>query len=78
MMPKRFMAQSKGYRNYYSNEVETLRPKYADGKFITPFDPKAGIDFSNAPSSHEGSAWNYTFYVPYDIPGLTKLMRGEK
>ena len=75
---KRFYSQSLGYRNYYSKEYGTLRPRQMDGSFLTPFDPKAGADFSNAPGFHEGSAWNYTFYVPHDIPGLARLMGGRK
>ena len=75
---KRFYSQSLGYRHYYSKEYGTLRPRQMDGSFLTPFDPKAGADFSNAPGFHEGSAWNYTFYVPHDIPGLARLMGGRK
>lgn len=75
---RRFYQQSLGYRNYYSKEYGTLRPRNADGSFLTPFDPKAGADFSNAPGFHEGSAWNYTFYVPHDVLGLARLMGGNK
>ena len=75
---KRFRQQSLGYRHYYSKESGTLRPINQDGTFLTPFDPKDGADFSNAPGFHEGSAWNYTFYVPHDIPGLARLMGGNK
>ena len=28
--------------------------------------------------SHEGSAWNYTFFVPHDVEGLAKLMGGRR
>lgn len=75
---KRFRQQSLGYRHYYSKESGTLRPICQDGSFLSPFDPKDGADFSNAPGFHEGSAWNYTFYVPHDILGLAKLMGGNK
>ena len=75
---RRFRQQSLGYRHYYSKESGTLRPICQDGTFLTPFDPKDGADFSNAPGFHEGSAWNYTFYVPHDILGLAKLMGGNK
>lgn len=75
---QRFYKQSLGYRNYYSKEYGTLRPRNMDGSFLSPFDPKAGADFSNAPGFHEGSAWNYTFYVPHDVKGLAKLMGGDK
>ena len=75
---KRFRQQSLGYRHYYSKESGTLRPIMQDGTFLKPFEPKAGADFSNAPGFHEGSAWNYTFYVPHDIKGLARLMGGDK
>jgi predicted alpha-1,2-mannosidase len=75
---KRFRQQSLGYRHYYSKESGTLRPINYDGTFLTPFDPKDGADFSNAPGFHEGSAWNYTFYVPHDVKGLARLMGGDK
>lgn len=75
---KRFRKQSLGYRHYYSKEFGTLRPIKADGTFLTPFNPKDGADFSNAPGFHEGSAWNYTFYVPHDVKGLAKLTGGNK
>lgn len=75
---KRFRQQSLGYRHYYSKESGTLRPINQDGTFLAPFDPKDGADFSNAPGFHEGSAWNYTFYVPHDILGYARLMGGNK
>lgn len=75
---RRFRQQSLGYRHYYSKESGTLRPINLDGTFLSPFDPKDGADFSNAPGFHEGSAWNYTFYVPHDITGVARLMGGNK
>lgn len=73
-----FRARSLGYKHYYSPESGTFRPITKEGEFLTPFDPKAGADFSAAPGFHEGSAWNYTFYVPHDVEGLAKLMGGRK
>ena len=73
-----FRQRSLGYRHYYCPEYGTLRPINGDGTFLTPFDPKAGENFSTAPGFHEGSAWNYTFYVPHDVEGLVKLMGGRK
>ena len=75
---KKFYQRSLGYRNYYSKEYGVLRPRKKDGTFLTPFDPKDGANFSNAPGFHEGSAWNYTFYAPHDILGLAKLMGGKR
>lgn len=74
---RKYYARSLGYRHYYSKESGTLRPLMQDGSFLKPFDPEAGADFSNAPGFHEGSAWNYTFYVPHDVKGLARLMGGD-
>lgn len=73
-----FRQRSLGYRNYYSKESGTLRPLNMDGTFLSPFNPEDGANFSNCPGFHEGSAWNYTFYVPHDVKGLAKLMGGQR
>lgn len=75
---KLFRQRALGYKHYYSKESGTLRPIQKDGTFLSPFNPEDGADFSNAPGFHEGSAWNYTFYVPHDVLGLAKLMGGQK
>ena len=73
-----FHNRSLGYKHYYSKEYGTFRPILPDGKFYSPFNPLQGENFEPNPGFHEGNAWNYTFYVPHDIPGLTKLMGGRK
>ncbi|MBR2367610.1 MAG: GH92 family glycosyl hydrolase [Alistipes sp.] len=67
-----------GWRNYYCKEVGAMRPIDKDGNFIEPFDPAAGANFSNTVGFHEGSSWNYTFFVPHDIEGLIQMMGGAK
>ena len=75
---ERFRKASLGYRHYYCPEYGTLRPLMKDGSFYSPFNPRQGENFETAPGFHEGSAWNYTFYVPHDVKGLAKLMGGKK
>ncbi len=75
---KELRKRAAGWRNYYSKESGTLRPINADGSFLTPFDPRQGENFEPVPGFHEGSAWNYTFYVPHDIDGLSKVMGGKR
>lgn len=70
--------RASGWRNYYSKEYGALRPIDKEGNFITPFDPSAGANFSNTTGFHEGSSWNYTFFVPHDIEGLIKIMGGKR
>lgn len=71
---KLFRKRSRGYKHYYRKDVGTLCPITEDGKFYEPFDPKEGANFAPSPGFHEGNAWNYTFYVPFDIKGLAQLM----
>ena len=75
---KLFRQRALGYKHYYSKESGTLRPITMDGKFLSPFNPEDGYDFTNAPGFHEGSAWNYTFYAPHDVLGMAKLMGGQR
>ncbi len=67
-----------GYKHYYSTESGTLRPIKDDGEFLAPFDPRQGENFEPVAGFHEGSAWNYTFYVPHDVEGLARLMGGKR
>ena len=67
-----------GWKNYYSPESGTLRPITAEGEFLTPFDPRQGENFEAVPGFHEGSAWNYTFFVPHDVEGLARAMGGRR
>lgn len=73
-----YRQRSLGYRNYYDTEFGTLRPRNMDGSFYSPFNPNQGVNFETAPGFHEGTSWNYTFYVPHDIEGLASLMGGRK
>ena len=75
---KELRKRAKGYANYYSKESGTLRPINQDGTFLTPFNPRQGENFEAVPGFHEGSAWNYTFFVPHDVNGLARLMGGKK
>lgn len=75
---RRFRQQSLGYKHYYSPEFKTFRPKLPDGTFLTSFNPKLGENFEPNPGFHEGSAYNYTFFVPHDVKGLVKLMGGKR
>ena len=74
----RFHEQSLQYKHYYCPSFGTLRPLQQDGTFLEPFNPRQGENFEAVPGFHEGSAWNYTFYVPHDVLGLADLMGGRK
>ena len=74
----KYRQRSLGYRHYWSDEYGCLRPIQKDGSFLTPFNPRQGENFEPVPGFHEGSAWNYTFYVPHDVDGMVRLAGGSK
>lgn len=66
-----FLKRSEGWKHMFDTETGYTRPCYTDGSWLDPFDPY------HAPGFCEGSAWQYTWYVPHDVPGLIGKM-GEK
>lgn len=69
-----FRSRALYYRNLYDTATGFLRPRHADGSWLTPFHPAKfkGTGFI------EGSAWNYLFCVPQDVRGLAALMGGQR
>lgn len=70
-------ARSKAYRHYFDPETSFLRPKNADKSWYQPFQA-FGPPMKSMPGFVEGNSWQYTFFVPHDIPGLRRLMGGDK
>lgn len=75
---KKYNTQAQGYKHYYDAKYKLLRPKLKEGRFMPDFDPLMGENFEPAHGFHEGTSWNYSFAVPYDVKGLKKLMGGSK
>lgn len=75
---KRFTQRSKSYRTLFDTNLNLLRPRNEDGSWVTPYDPNDGANFTKNLGFIEGNAWQYSFMVPHDIPGLIKLMGGKK
>ena len=65
--------RSQNWRNVYDSQTGFVRGRYAGGNWIEPFDP-----FSKASFICEGTPFQYTWYVPHNIPGLISAMGGEK
>ena len=59
------------YANVFDPAVGMVRGRYADGKWISSFDPDRRESYIT-----EGTPRQYTFYVPQDVPALAKLMGG--
>ena len=75
---KLFYERSLSYKKYFDKSTGMLRPRMKDGKWLEPFNPKAGANFEPVIGFVEGNAWQYRFYAPHDIKGLIKLLGGEK
>jgi len=66
------MKRSQNWRNVFDTETGFARGRFADGTWITPFDPLKKASFIC-----EGTPFQYTWYVPHDIPGLIQMMGGQ-
>lgn len=74
---KRLRGRSRSYRNLYEKESGFIRPRYADGHWAAPFNPKA-ITITKWRDYTEANGWETTFLVQHDGPGLAELMGGKK
>ena len=74
-----FINRSKYYKNLFDSQLKIMRGKDTKRNWRAPFLP---FSLSHASSSGgdytEGNAWQYSWHVLQDIPGLIKLMGGEK
>ena len=74
-----FERRSQFYKNLFDKSTGFMRPRSSDGTWKTPFNPS---DLAHAESIGgdytEGNAWQYTWQVQHDIPGLIKLFGGNK
>ncbi|MGA2243899.1 MAG: GH92 family glycosyl hydrolase [Verrucomicrobiota bacterium] len=67
-----FTARSQFYRNIYDPSVGFMRGKDDARAWSQPFDPQApGLNYT------EGNAYQYSLYVPQDVPGLIQLLGGK-
>ncbi len=68
----RMMKRSKNYKNVFDPETELMRGRLADGTWCTPFDPfYPYYEFMY----REANAWQASFFVPQDTPGLIGLYK---
>lgn len=75
---KVLLKRSMGYKTYFDPEYKLLRPVLEDGSFMEGFNPEEGENFEPVSGFHEGTSYNYSFYIPHDIEGLIKLHGGGK
>ena len=74
-----FSERADFYKNVFDESTGFMRPRKSDGKWKSPFNPATlAHDASIGGDYTEGNAWQYTWHVQHDVPGLIKLMGGEK
>ena len=61
---KYFMQRSQSWKNVFDWNVKFMRPK-KNGGWDKPFDAR---EINN--NFTEGNSWQYSFFVPQDIPGM--------
>ncbi|MDA9111650.1 GH92 family glycosyl hydrolase [Flavicella sp.] len=71
----RFMKRSKKYTQYYDTKMGFMRGKNADGKWREPFDPR--FSRHRKDDYTEGNAFQWSWFVPHDVPGLVDLVGGK-
>jgi len=73
---KKYGERAGRYRVYFDAETGFMRGKNKDGTWKTPFNPR----FSQHRKDEytEGNAWQWTWFVPHDVPGLVAIMGGRE
>lgn len=67
-----FMKRSQNWKNIFDWNTGFMRPK-KNGGWDKPFDPR---EVNN--NYTEGNAWQYSFFVPQDIPGMIEAYGGNE
>ena len=66
-----FMKRSQSWKNVFDWKTGFMRPK-KNGGWDKPFDPR---EINN--NFTEGNSWQYSFFVPQDIPGMIEAYGGN-
>ena len=69
---KEFLRRGQSWRNQFDPAAGYARPRLTSGDWVTPFDPYL------TPGFVESDAWQYTWFVPQDVPGLIDAMGRER
>ena len=74
-----FAKRADFYKNLFYKETQFMRPRNSNGTWKTPFDPSEVAHAESKGGDYtEGNAWQYTWHVQHDVPGLIALFGGEE
>ncbi|HEU5071569.1 MAG TPA: GH92 family glycosyl hydrolase [Verrucomicrobiae bacterium] len=71
---RKYATRARNWENVFDASTGFMRGKNRDGSWVTPFDPKR-IQFNDYT---EANAWQYTFFVPQDVPALIAKLGGDE
>lgn len=66
------------YKNLFDSQTKLMRPKLADGQWKKPFDPLFTNHYHPGDDYCEGTAYQWTFFVPHDGKGLVNLFGSKE
>ncbi|MEG1837758.1 MAG: GH92 family glycosyl hydrolase [Bacteroidaceae bacterium] len=73
---KKYARFADAYEFYFDKSIRFMRGLDSEGKWRTPFNPRSSNHRND--DYCEGTAWQWTWFVPHKVDGLVKLMGGEK
>ncbi len=73
---EKYSQLGKNYANYFDPETKFMRGKDSKGNWHTPFNPYSSEHRND--DYCEGTAWQWAWFVPHDVEGLTNLLGGEE
>jgi predicted alpha-1,2-mannosidase len=68
---KYLIKRSENWKNLFNPELKYIVPKDSAGQWMKDYNPFSGNHFI------EGNGWQYTLYVPHDIPGLVNMIEKD-
>jgi len=73
-----FSKRARFYNNIFDKSTNLMRGRLANGDWVRPFANLDSGQLAIGGDYTEGNAWQYVWSVQQDIPGLIKLMGGNK
>ncbi|MCB9080422.1 MAG: glycoside hydrolase family 92 protein [Lewinellaceae bacterium] len=68
-----FAGRAQAFQQLFDASTGFMRAKMSDGTWKVPFDPYYSDHNGNVAEYTEGNAWQHSWFVPHDVPGLISL-----
>ena len=73
---EKYNRYAKAYKLYFDPVTRFMRGLDSEGEWHTPFNPRSSNHRND--DYCEGTAWQWTWFVPHDIEGLIDVMGGQQ